>query len=882
MSEVKYFKSVNDIPDSYMNEVWNKRWPDIKPSSIASNQGRGDILVNTESLDKLQTLQSKLGPDKPLIIISGFRNIPYNRSVGSKDTSQHVQGRAFDIMMYNQDPEEFQISARDSGFTGMGYYGKGNGGPFMHLDDRSSATPDNPATWHGTAEDWPYKTIKQLGRSPNPDDNPPTRSSRTNPSGQSTSGSGSRIPHVGRVGTGKSGPDDPGVGVVKFDPKSFDVNSELSDNPLDKYIDVTPNVRLSMVQVPRSGEMSVGDYSEYVTLPYVTFASSASQSLSTTTEIVRLDELGPSAGSVDEINAQLNSIKEKQSTKVGVKQLYTVQKFSSKHVTTVTSNNPELAFTTEVKISVHEPYGVSFEKELRKVAQSLGYRVAPVRIIWRLDIHWSGWNPDTGEWVQKIPFSNQFQGEQSRTITQFLHLITLEGNVDSSGGSNWDLHMTPVGFASVWKEVITFDAAEIKSESATLGGYLDLLQTQLNTHKAGTITDSPEGHFRAPTKYKYEINYSQLGELANTSLSNVSDVLKDRGLVSNDEEGGDIISIGKDTTAIELIRAFLDSSLEVNKEFTQEGDPNKVNARTLYVIRPSVVYDDTARNGDTNDYKSVKVIYHIEKFEDWRININDPNLNTEGLRQQRIANMINTAALRRVYNYSFTPTSSEVKNLDIKLKLVYYDQIVDPSPSNERVGSSTPPLDASSKGQEELAGQQANKVTFNIEKFNKEEKNFTNFNTNEVSSSDNQTDSHIGGSEVSHSRIYKGVSTFKFKGNAPTPAKDPIHYQYEIDLEQRLFNDLVKLSNMEVRGDPRWLLSKSTANVPATNSNFSSIIRLNINSPDQDEYMQEVWDPRKPPTDESLGGFYEIITVETIIENGMFNQKLDGYRIRSM
>jgi len=42
--------------------------------------------------------------DKPVRIISAYRPLPYNRALGSEDSSQHVQGRAADFQIGGVDP----------------------------------------------------------------------------------------------------------------------------------------------------------------------------------------------------------------------------------------------------------------------------------------------------------------------------------------------------------------------------------------------------------------------------------------------------------------------------------------------------------------------------------------------------------------------------------------------------------------------------------------------------------------------------------------------------------------------------------------------------------------------------------------------------------
>ncbi len=111
-----------DVPDS----SW--RWPSFSPAEIAC-RGTGAIKINTEAMDKLQSLRNRLG--KPLIVRSGYRSPSHNRAVGGAPASKHMLGTAFDIAMSNHDPVAFAEAARAVGFLGFGTYPRSG---FMHID----------------------------------------------------------------------------------------------------------------------------------------------------------------------------------------------------------------------------------------------------------------------------------------------------------------------------------------------------------------------------------------------------------------------------------------------------------------------------------------------------------------------------------------------------------------------------------------------------------------------------------------------------------------------------------------------------------------------------------------------------------------------------
>lgn len=106
-----------------------------------------------EVLDNLKMLAVQLEIvrahfNAPVTINSGYRNIEYNRNIGSKDTSQHVKGTAADIVIKDVSPDEVADAIEFLISTGMlkeGGVGRYN--TFTHYDIR------------GSRARWNYKTI---------------------------------------------------------------------------------------------------------------------------------------------------------------------------------------------------------------------------------------------------------------------------------------------------------------------------------------------------------------------------------------------------------------------------------------------------------------------------------------------------------------------------------------------------------------------------------------------------------------------------------------------------------------------------------------------------------------------------------------------------
>lgn len=116
------------------------RWPNFTPQEMASKR-EGELLIDEASMDKLQKLRNLLG--KPLLITSAYRSAAHNAAVKGAKNSQHRLGKAFDVVMTNQDPAFFEEAAKSVGFTGFGHYPKSN---FMHIDT-GKARRWNDGSW---------------------------------------------------------------------------------------------------------------------------------------------------------------------------------------------------------------------------------------------------------------------------------------------------------------------------------------------------------------------------------------------------------------------------------------------------------------------------------------------------------------------------------------------------------------------------------------------------------------------------------------------------------------------------------------------------------------------------------------------------------------
>lgn len=95
--------------------------------------GSDPICVNGALISILELVRTKFG--KPVLINSGYRTPSYNRKIGGAEFSQHMYGRAADIVVKGVEPEvvyNFLCEAFPKS-CGFGLYPS-----FVHVDCRAT------------------------------------------------------------------------------------------------------------------------------------------------------------------------------------------------------------------------------------------------------------------------------------------------------------------------------------------------------------------------------------------------------------------------------------------------------------------------------------------------------------------------------------------------------------------------------------------------------------------------------------------------------------------------------------------------------------------------------------------------------------------------
>lgn len=92
--------------------------------------------IDVRVLEHVNLVQKKLGGDREILIISGFRSPEYNAMLvrsgrRAAKNSLHVQGQAIDLQIPGIHPKMVREAALELGYGGVGYYPRSK---FVHLD----------------------------------------------------------------------------------------------------------------------------------------------------------------------------------------------------------------------------------------------------------------------------------------------------------------------------------------------------------------------------------------------------------------------------------------------------------------------------------------------------------------------------------------------------------------------------------------------------------------------------------------------------------------------------------------------------------------------------------------------------------------------------
>ena len=584
---------------------------------------------------------------------------------------------------------------------------------------------------------------------------------------------------------------------------------------------------------------------------------------------------------------------------------YNIKDLSIDNVMSPSGNNAFIADMVTSKMTLVEPHGFNLHEDIRAMADQLGYKqINTGRVVYRLDIFFSGYNQDTGEWIPFIPINVRNGTDKVKVITYYVNMSNIEANVAHTG-TTYSIDLVPAGHIAWRPEEMSLEAGTTLTGGSgndgkkrqTFGGFLDSLATTMNTacreRTHGQI--EREYEFIAPRQLAEASFYEQ-------AFTN------QHGFLKQNPQGETVIAQGRDVDVLTVIEAALKDMTYTWDLLLKEDDLEHLTPRIHWGIRFNAVYEGAAHPG-LYDFRKIRLQYIIEPFATFKKGTAEKRedvskqVNPEA-QLQRVGEMVRLGMINRIYDYIHTSKNTEVINFDINLKAFYFLAL------NTFRGSAANTGEAQRLGAANLVNN--NGVIADVSQVVKPTGDPPPLPSSIRISTEDAVRSIFGGDTRPQAACIFGnqPSPYDITGGGfhEMPKTDPSsanasvddirRNKYDQQLNDHLRNDLIVLENFEVRGDPLWLLSpyanhsgtvlanqidnKNGLNgVGIVQTRSSKVIFLRMFAPRQDDLTN----PDRPPAGIScsiIGGFYEIRAVTSKFEGGKFTQNLEGSKIENL
>ena len=258
----------------------------------------------------------------------------------------------------------------------------------------------------------------------------------TNPNNLSGSQSNSTTGGSSTGGSTTGGSSTGGSSDLVFEVRDS-ANTSIPDNVLNNYINVQYHMVFSMVDgeiAPEkvqkgllAGNISLGDSREDDGL------GSLRTSLNRDKAIVIASTGGVFEEEIGEINSSRSGSGTSNSVVNGTrmeKSYYNIVSLNLENITSPTATNSFISTMLLSNMELHEPHGFNFHEDIRSIADRIGYQDINVgRVIYRLDVFFSGYSQDTGEWENFIKLNVRKKGTGSRRLTYYFNISKLDALV---------------------------------------------------------------------------------------------------------------------------------------------------------------------------------------------------------------------------------------------------------------------------------------------------------------------------------------------------------------------------------------------------------------------------------------------------------------------
>lgn len=675
-------------------------------------------------------------------------------------------------------------------------------------------------------------------------------------------------------------------------------NTDVADNPLNCYTDVQYHVVLSMLSQAGALEFQRQGFNVSGTQINLNELRTETRANNSVTLASTGDVFGSRSGTVNTgpVGPTGPVLPTSNTFQADTNNYYSIENLTVKNLMEPSQTNPLVSTMLSMKMQIAEPHGFKLHEDIRDTACKVGYTdINPGRVLYRVDIYFSGYHQDSGEWIEQIDLSNN--GSSVSVISSVMSITNIEAEVTSSG-TLYELDLVPAGHHAYRPEDFILDANTINSGST----FRDFL-----TNFSTALKDAKEKRTQGVLLRNYEF-FAPTALLDSPFDANA--FFEQNKFLFESTADDHVVTSGRDVDIMTILRGAIANTTLAHELFiADQNNDNFTRPRVHFGLRFNCVYGDSngaiTVDSRLNDYKELTHQYIIEPYVTFKHGpVNLENMETyvaPDSQMARIREIVRFGMLRRIYNYIYTAENTEVIDFDIKLKAFYYHTL---NTSNNigaagRQGFNAAASQAISQaaGANDLfrilAGDTASSesVDATIRRL------FGDVNNAGTGSGDscNRTGAaRLGGG-------FNETGEAQYYGSVVSPPEGR-RGDYETYMDDYLSLDLLQLNGMQVRGDPVWMLSpyanqdidgleQIRASEGVAESAPSAqiqvrprqgqIIFLKIRAPEQDDHMN----PQRSSASSYpniIGGFYQLTSVTSTFSGGKFTQSLEGIKLNHL
>ncbi len=713
-------------------------------------------------------------------------------------------------------------------------------------------------------------------------------------------------------------------------PKRATTDSEIlaySDNPLNEYVDVQYHISLSIVSeanarqvqrelakvLIRGGE--VNDLAQDLrNIGAVVIASTGEEfrddvvgvlgydlqrqpgrTLADQQVATRQAEALAVGGTISDTNLGYN---------VSKRNYYNIEEMTLENTMGPTMNNPYVANMIGITMKISEPMGFNLVDDIRNVADTLKYtELQSGRILYRIDVRFSGYDPVTGQWVNTIKMNTRGKNDIN-VLTYYCNATGFDAMVTHQGAT-YELKFAPSGTMAFRPEDFTLKGLSLtRAGWLTYGDFLDGLAQEFKVAKEkASRTVKGEQEFSLNRNIRFIAPDALRKASYPAGRYALNHLMQGSRVVSHYGDGQDILTV--------LRHSLSDLEHAQNVFINDEGNDNFVQPRIQYTVRLNTIYGDKIIQG-VKDYEEITFEYIIEPFATYSKGSVDPDtlekyISPEAQRE-RLKEMSRYGMLIKKYDYINVSENTELIEFELKFNHFYFRALNrDMDYKNQTQSVAKPPGRVSDDNNNNDTNETPERPFPNAVQNGRNplgpegrigrtlrERQVNSKGATPASSGLNRFPGSFNlGPEV-YSQSHDETEGAEGQGpKGPKLSKRKAKYlQEQYDMFR---NDLLKLDGLRVRGDPIWMLSAYgnqviDSSLPSPNlldpqkaiiNQGDKVIFLNMKPPALNDYLNP--DRRSASTQPNMiSGFYTVTKATSVFAGGKFTQNLEGFKIENL